>query len=96
MAILMGTLFLGSIGLTQYLGVLPQGEETILSALARRLLDRNPFYFLVQGSTLLVLAVAANTSFAGFPRVASVLARATVTFRINSPTWVIAWSSRTG
>jgi hypothetical protein len=75
MAILMGALFLGSIGLTQYLGVLPQGEETILSALARRLLDRNPVYFIVQGSTLLVLAVAANTSFAGFPRVASVLAR---------------------
>lgn len=74
MAILMGTLFLASIALTQYLGVLPQGEETILSALARRLLDRNPGYFLVQGSTLLVLAVAANTSFAGFPRVASVLA----------------------
>jgi len=75
MAILMGSLFLGSIGLTQYLGVLPQGEETILSALARRLLDGSPAYFIVQASTLLVLAVAANTSFAGFPRVASVLAR---------------------
>ena len=75
MALLMGALFLGSIGLTQYLAVFPQGEETILSALARRLFDGTPFYFLVQGATLLVLAVAANTSFAGFPRVASVLAQ---------------------
>jgi amino acid transporter len=75
MAALMVALFLGSIGLTQYLAVLPQGAETILSALARRVLGDGPGYFLVQASTLLVLAVAANTSFAGFPRVASVLAR---------------------
>jgi len=75
MAVLMGTLFIGSIGLTQYLAIVPQGEETILSALAHRLLDSSFAYFLVQGATLLVLAVAANTSFADFPRVASVLAR---------------------
>ena len=75
MAVLMGALFLGSIGLTQYLGVLPQAQETILSALARRTLGTGPAYYIVQGSTLLVLAVAANTSFAGFPRVASVLAQ---------------------
>ncbi|HET7011885.1 MAG TPA: APC family permease [Anaerolineales bacterium] len=75
MALLMASLFLGSIALTQYLAVLPQGEETILSALARRILDGTPFYYIVQASTLLVLAVAANTSFAGFPRVASVLAQ---------------------
>jgi hypothetical protein len=74
MAALMGVLFLGSIGLTQYLGVLPRGPETILSALARRTLGSSPVYFIVQTSTLLILAVAANTSFAGFPRVASVLA----------------------
>ena len=75
MAGLMGALFLGSIGLTQYLGVLPQAGETILSALARRTLGGGAAYYIVQSSTLLVLAVAANTSFAGFPRVASVMAR---------------------
>jgi riboflavin kinase/FMN adenylyltransferase len=42
MAILMGILFAGSIGLTQYLGVVSSHDETILSALARRLLGR-PF-----------------------------------------------------
>jgi len=74
MALLMGCLFLASIGLTQFLAVYPQGDETILSALARAALGTSPAYFLVQGATLLILAVAANTSFAGFPRVASVLA----------------------
>src|SRR5512139_944928 len=38
MAVLMAILFLGSIGLIQHLGIVPHSEETILSALARRLL----------------------------------------------------------
>ena len=75
MAILMGILFLGSIGLTQFLGVIAGPNETILSALARRLLGTGPIYFLVQVSTMLILAVAANTSFAGFPRIAAILAK---------------------
>jgi len=75
MALLMGLLFLGSIGLTQRLAVVASQQETILSALARRLLGSGPAYLLIQSSTLLVLAVAANTSFAGFPRVAAALAR---------------------
>jgi amino acid transporter len=72
---LMGILFLGSIGLTQYLGVISGPRETILSALARRVVGVGPYYYLVQISTMLILAVAANTSFAGFPRVAAILAR---------------------
>jgi hypothetical protein len=32
-------------------------------------------YYVIQASTLLILAVAANTSFAGFPRVAAILAK---------------------
>src|SRR3972149_7508650 len=75
MALLMGSLFLASIGLTHYLAVSPQGGGTILSALARTVLGTSPAYYVVQAATLLILAVAANTSFAGFPRVASVLAR---------------------
>lgn len=74
MAILMGLLFAGSVGLTQLLAVVAGPEETILSALARRALGNSPFYFLVQIATMLILAVAANTSFAGFPRVAALLA----------------------
>ncbi|MRR30376.1 APC family permease, partial [bacterium] len=74
MALLMGFLFLGSMGLTQFFAVTAGPQETILSALARRLLGNGVFYYIVQFSTLAVLAVAANTSFAGFPRVAAILA----------------------
>ncbi|MBN1123187.1 MAG: APC family permease [Anaerolineae bacterium] len=74
MAALMGVLFLGTIGLTQLLAIMPGSEETILSALARRLFGPGPIYLLIQIATLLVLIVAANTSFTGFPRVAAVIA----------------------
>ncbi|MCC7354374.1 MAG: APC family permease [Anaerolineae bacterium] len=75
MALLMGLLFLGSIGLTQAFAVVAGPQETILSALARRLLGSGPAYLLIQTSTVLVLTVAANTSFAGFPRMAAILAK---------------------
>jgi hypothetical protein len=75
MAILMGSLFLGSIGLTQFFGIVAGPGETILSALARRVLGEGSGYYIVQFTTLAVLAVAANTSFAGFPRVAAILAK---------------------
>lgn len=75
MAILMGILFAGSIGLTQYLGIIAAPNETILSALARRLLGSGLPYVVIQFSTMLILAVAANTSFAGFPRLAAILAK---------------------
>jgi amino acid transporter len=74
MAVLMGVLFLGSVGLIQWLDVAPGSEETVLSALTRRLVGSGPIYLLIQMSTLLVLAVAANTSFAGFPQVTALLA----------------------
>ena len=74
MALLMGILFAGSIAVTQGLAVVPGPQETILSALAAGILGRGPAYVLIQVSTLLILAVAANTSFAGFPRLTAILA----------------------
>ncbi len=75
MAILMGILFLGTTGLTQYFAVVPESGETILSALARHVFGSGALYLILQVATLLVLLVAANTSFVGFPRLASVMAR---------------------
>lgn len=75
MACLMGFLFLGSLGLTQYFAVVAGSQETILSALAEKVVGRGFYYYLVQASTLLILTVAANTSFAGFPRITYLLAR---------------------
>jgi amino acid transporter len=75
MAILMGILFAGSIALTQLLGVTAGPQETILSALARRILDTGPAYYVIQIATMAILAVAANTSFAGYPRLAMIMAK---------------------
>jgi len=75
MAVIMAFLFAGSIGLTQFFGIVSETGETILSALARHLFGRGVLYYIVQFSTLAVLAVAANTSYAGFPRVAAILAQ---------------------
>ncbi len=75
MAVLMGILLLGSIGLTQFFGVVANPEETILSALIRHIFGEGIIYLLVSVSTLLILIVAANTSYVDFPRVAQLLAR---------------------
>jgi amino acid transporter len=74
MTALMAILFVGSIGLTQSFAVIARPDETILSALARNLVGNGPVYVLIQLSTLLILAVAVNTSFAGFPSLAAILA----------------------
>lgn len=75
MAALMVCLFLGSVGLTQYFAIIPRSDETVLSALARLVLGDTLPYYVVQMSMLAILVVAANTSFAGFPRLASILAQ---------------------
>ncbi|MCL4250126.1 MAG: APC family permease [Anaerolineae bacterium] len=75
MAVLMGVLLLGSIGLTQHFGVVAGSEETILSALARRIVGSGFPHVFIQVATLLILLVAANTSYVGFPRVSDLLAK---------------------
>ena len=74
MSILMGVLFIGSTGLIQFLGVVTGPQETILSALTHRILGNGIGYLLIQISILLILTVAANTSFAGFPPLTAILA----------------------
>ncbi|HEX2480836.1 MAG TPA: APC family permease [Methylomirabilota bacterium] len=68
-------LFVGITVLVYVFHVVPVAGETTNSQLARRVFGLSPFYYLVQGVTALILVLAANTSFADFPRVASFLAR---------------------
>ncbi|MCL5429001.1 MAG: APC family permease [Chloroflexi bacterium] len=74
MSILMGFLFLSTLGLSKYFGIVAVADETILSALSRQLFDNSILYYVIQISTLAMLAVAANTAFADFPRIAAILA----------------------
>jgi amino acid transporter len=68
-------LFLGITFLANAFGLSPVEEETLNSQLARRVFGGGSFYFLVQGVTTLILVLAANTSFADFPRLAFFMAR---------------------
>src|SRR5262245_51291045 len=68
-------LFLGISALAHAFGVVPVEGETVNSQLTRRVFGDSPIYYFVQGVTMLILVLAANTSFADFPRLASFLAR---------------------
>jgi amino acid transporter len=68
-------LFVGITFLVYVFRVVPVAGETTNSQLARLVFGQSPLYYLVQGVTALILVLAANTSFADFPRVASFLAR---------------------
>jgi amino acid transporter len=75
MAAILGGLFLGISALVSAMRIIPSEEQTVVSQLARALFGDGLFYYLVQGSTTLILILAANTSFADFPRLSSLLAR---------------------
>ncbi|MEW6545118.1 MAG: APC family permease [Nitrospirota bacterium] len=75
MAAILGTMFLGISLLAYSYGILPRTDETVVSQIARLTFGEGPLYYLVQASTMLILILAANGAFAGFPRLASILAR---------------------
>jgi amino acid transporter len=75
MAAILATLFVGLTVLASRLAILPSPTETVVSQIARGLIGGGFFYYVVQAATALILVLAANTSFADFPRLASLLAR---------------------
>jgi amino acid transporter len=75
MAVILGTMFLGLSVLIIGSGVFPSHTDTVISQLARAVFGEGPLYFLMQASAVLILVLAANTAYADFPRLASLLAR---------------------
>ncbi|HEV2829442.1 MAG TPA: APC family permease [Pyrinomonadaceae bacterium] len=77
MAVLLALMFIGTSVMAYVYDVHPHANETVISQFAR-IIFRGPmawFYYLIQGATALILILAANTSFADFPRLSSLLAR---------------------
>ena len=79
---------LGTIAIMMFLGVsylavhvhaLPSSTDSVVSQIARAVFPAGSFggfmYYAVQATTLLILVLAANTSFQGFPRLSALLAR---------------------
>ena len=77
MALLLTVMFLGTSVLAYLYGVHPHASETVISQFARIMFTGSMFwfYYVVQITTALILVLAANTSFADFPRLSSLLAR---------------------
>ena len=74
--VLLGTLFLGTSFLAQVTGAMPATSgESVLSQIGRSVYGSGPLWYVLQFSTMGILILAAQTSFADFPRVASLLAR---------------------
>jgi amino acid transporter len=75
MAVVMAALILGTGVLAYKLQAHPIGpEETLVSSMARFTFGTGPIYLVIQAATAGILILAANTSFADFPRLASLLA----------------------
>ena len=75
MALLLGIMFLGISFLARSLGVVPVEHETVVSQIGRQVFGDGPLYLALQVATTFILILAANTSFAGFPRLAAIMAR---------------------
>jgi len=67
---------LGIAFLAYFLHAVPSDTETVLSQIGRTVFGTVAFpYFILQISTTLILLIAANTAFADFPRLSSILAQ---------------------
>jgi amino acid transporter len=75
MGILVAVMFLGLSILAGIAHTIPSTHETVISQIGRSVYGTGPVYYLFQLATTGVLILAANTSFADFPRLASILAR---------------------
>jgi len=77
MAALLAAMFIGTSVMAYLYRVHPSENETVISQFARIIFTGSMgwFYYIIQGTTALILILAANTSFADFPRLASLLAR---------------------
>jgi amino acid transporter len=74
MAGILLTLFVGISWLAVQAGVRDVEQETVISQLARQIFGTGIMYYVISVSTMLILVIAANTSYADFPRLSSFLA----------------------
>ncbi len=74
MAVLLGAFFVGVSFLATHMGLVP-GTDSIVSQVALGVFGRNALFYIFQLATMGILVVAANTAFADFPRLSSILAR---------------------
>jgi amino acid transporter len=75
MGALLAILFSGIVTLAYFYGIVPKAEVTVVSQIAEETFGRNFMYFFIQGTTALILILAANTGYSAFPLLAVNLAK---------------------
>jgi amino acid transporter len=75
MGTILGTLFFGVSVLARQLHPFPSDEETVFSQMGRVVFGTGPVYVLLQFATAAILVLAANTAYAGFPRLSSIISQ---------------------
>ncbi|MFZ7947008.1 APC family permease [Neobacillus sp. 19] len=75
MGILLAILFSGIVLLAYFYGISPRHEVTVVSQIAEEVFGRNGMYYFIQGTTALILILAANTGYSAFPLLAVNLAK---------------------
>ncbi len=75
MAVILAVVFLGISYLATVSGAVPSEHESVLSQVGAAVFGEGPVYYVLILSTMGILVLAAQTSFADFPRLASILAR---------------------
>ncbi|ENQ3079270.1 APC family permease [Bacillus cereus] len=74
MGAILAVLFTGITVLAYWYGIAPKHNETVVSQIASDIFGRNYVYYFIQGTTALILVLAANTGFSAFPLLAYNLA----------------------
>ncbi len=72
---ILATLFVGVSVLAHHLGPYPTHDETVISQMGRAVYGGGPLYVILQFATAAILTLAANTAYADFPRLSSIIAR---------------------
>lgn len=75
MGIILGAMFMGISLLAYWYGIQPNAEATVVSQIAEGTFGRGILYYFIQGTTALILFLAANTAYSAFPLLAFMLAK---------------------
>ena len=75
MAIILGTLFLGVSVLAHHLQPYPSEQVTVFAQMGKQVFGDNFIFWILQLATAGILTLAANTAYADFPRLSSIIAR---------------------
>ncbi|MEK7203954.1 MAG: APC family permease [candidate division NC10 bacterium] len=75
MATILASSFIGVTFLAHFYHIVPHEGETVVSMLGRQIFGRTWLYFMIQMATAVILLLAVTTSFAGFPMLASLMAK---------------------